>query len=68
MANTGSLSMVDAESLSTNIYAIVSLMSDAESISMVDAESQVRRFAATATDEENEIKYAEDFEVTAIWW
>ena len=68
MANTGSLSMVDAESLSTNIYAIVSLMSDAESLSMVDAESQVRSFAATAIDEENEIKYAEDFEVTAIWW
>ena len=68
MANTGSLSMVDAESLSTNIYAIVSLMVDAESLSMVDAESQVRRFAATAIDEENEIKYAEDFEVTAIWW
>ena len=68
MANTGSLSMVDAESLSTNIYAIVSLMVDAESLSMVDAESQVRRFAATAIDEENEIKYAEDFELTAIWW
>ena len=68
MANTGSLSMVDAESLSTNIYAIVSLMSDAESLIMVDAESQVRRFVATAIDEENEIKYAEDFEVTAIWW
>ena len=68
MANTGSLSMVDAESLSTNIYAIVSLMSDAESLIMVDAESQVRRFAAIAIDEENEIKYAEDFEVTAIWW
>ena len=41
-------------------------MANTGSLSMVDAESQVRRFAATAIDEGNEIKYAEDFEATAM--